>query len=350
MSSSEIRIVFLADTHLGFDYPVRPRVQMRRRGEDFFENFQKVLDFAEHTRPDLVIHGGDLFFRSRVPQVIVDLAYEKLHRFAQSGIPLFIVPGNHERSRLPASLLLTDANIHVFDRPGTYMIDTSCAAVAISGFPFIRDDVSARFNAVLSETAWAETRADIKLLCMHQVVEGATVGPSDYTFRSGPDVLKRSAIPEEFAATLSGHIHRKQILLTNGASGRKPIIYAGSIERTSFAEQHEDKGFFEITFSQEKAGSWKIGKIAFIGLPTRPMVDIELDSDLSAERLIADLCDKVAAIPEDSIIRLGTRGELTGSAKSVLTAPFLRSILPPSMNCQLRASIYLQGDADDDLE
>ena len=37
------RVLFLTDTHLGFDYPFRPRIQRRRRGLDFFANYEKAL-------------------------------------------------------------------------------------------------------------------------------------------------------------------------------------------------------------------------------------------------------------------------------------------------------------------
>ena len=33
-------MILLADTHLGFDYPIRPRSERRRRGEDFFNNLK----------------------------------------------------------------------------------------------------------------------------------------------------------------------------------------------------------------------------------------------------------------------------------------------------------------------
>ena len=53
-------ILFLADTHLGFDMPQRPRVEKRRRGRDFFENFVRALEPAFKRKVDCVIHGGDL--------------------------------------------------------------------------------------------------------------------------------------------------------------------------------------------------------------------------------------------------------------------------------------------------
>jgi exonuclease SbcD len=170
-----MKIVLFADTHLGFDYPRRPRVHRRRRGPDFFDSYHRVLEYAAQNRPDLVVHGGDFFFRSRVPQKIVEMAYEPLFNLARTGIPIVLVPGNHERSKLPASLWLAHPNIHVFDRPRTFPIEASGRTIAVSGFPFARD-VGGRFRALLAEAGWASSRADIRLLCMHQAVESSQAG------------------------------------------------------------------------------------------------------------------------------------------------------------------------------
>src|SRR5881275_1876466 len=60
-----VRILFLADTHLGFDLPVRPRIERRRRGHDFLANYTTALRPALAGEVDLVVHGGDVFNRSR---------------------------------------------------------------------------------------------------------------------------------------------------------------------------------------------------------------------------------------------------------------------------------------------
>jgi len=38
-----VRLLLIADTHLGFDLPVRPRVARRRRGHDFIANYRAAL-------------------------------------------------------------------------------------------------------------------------------------------------------------------------------------------------------------------------------------------------------------------------------------------------------------------
>jgi exonuclease SbcD len=338
---TSVRIV-LADTHLGFDYPVRPRVERRRRGPDFFENFQRVLDYARKTHPDLVLHGGDLFFRAKVPSLIVDMVYADLFEFAGEGIPLLIVPGNHERSILPASLFLEHPNLFIFDRPRTFSFDVNGSQVALSGFPCRRKDVRQQFSGLLAESGWHKHSAACQLLCLHQTVEGATVGPTGYTFRSGQDVIPRSRLPQQAAAVLSGHIHRQQVLKEKSINGEisPPVVYPGSIERTSFAEKDERKGFYEIIFVEAQDKGWQIEKLDFHELPARPMLDITLGNHLKPSDVGAFIREQTSEIDPDAIIRLRCEPGTTAAVKSAVTSSLLREKLPETMNYQFSSDFH----------
>jgi DNA repair exonuclease SbcCD nuclease subunit len=338
----KIRIVFFSDTHLGFDYPIRPRVERRRRGEDFFDSFCRPLAFAGECRADLVIHGGDIFFRSKVPQKIVDLAYDKLFDFAASGIEFFLVPGNHERSKIPDSLLLSRPNIHIFKQPGTFECRLAGARIAISGFPFIRENIRDRFPEILEATGWRASRADVKLLCLHQAVEGAKVGPANYTFRRGKDVIQMRDLPARFVAVLAGHIHRQQILQRAPEPGAPamPVIFSGATERTSFAEKDEQKGFYYIELVPAAAGGWKIGRLDFKILPSRPMIDLYLDGGVKEDNLEGFMRARLARIDSNAIVRLQPRGEVEPAVAQRLTTSFLRSIFPRTMNYHMSSAFY----------
>src|SRR5512133_3419997 len=126
--SGDIRILLLADSHLGFDLPVRPRSGRRRRGYDFLANYAAALEPALRGELDLVVHAGDVFDRPSVIPSIAYQAYEPLKRVADAGVPVFIVPGNHERSRLPHASLVSHANIHVLDRPRPFVVHAGGAS------------------------------------------------------------------------------------------------------------------------------------------------------------------------------------------------------------------------------
>ncbi len=134
-----MRVLFVSDTHLGFDLPARPRVVRRRRGEDFFRNFELALEPARAAEIDVVVHGGDLLYRSRVPAWLAELALAPLKRLAAAGVPVILVPGNHERGRMPYPLLALDGRLHVFDRPRSIVLEARGVRAAFVGFPYARD-------------------------------------------------------------------------------------------------------------------------------------------------------------------------------------------------------------------
>ncbi|UCE00689.1 MAG: DNA repair exonuclease [Chloroflexota bacterium] len=333
---SSVRIVLFADTHLGFDYPIKPRVERRRRGPDFFDNFRRVLDYARESKPDLIVHGGDLFFRARIPPPIVDLVYGDIFAFASEGIPMVIVPGNHERSILPSSLFLSHPGIFIFDQPRTFKFNFGDSNLFLSGFPCQRNSVRSEFPSLIARTGWKTIEGGGKLLCFHQTVEGAKVGPSGYTFKSGADVIRRSDLPVDALAVLSGHIHRNQIL-GDFAVGNKMspvVIYPGSTERTSFAERDEQKGFYDIEFSPNSTGDLQVQKINFIQLYARPMEDLIIENTVQINTLNDFIRAHTADMNPDSIIRLRCEEGLDPAVKSQITSQLLRQVLPETMNYQ----------------
>jgi DNA repair exonuclease SbcCD nuclease subunit len=334
--SSPIRILLIADTHLGFDLPFRPRVQRRRRGPDFFDNYERALRPALEREVDLVIHGGDVFFRSRIPTALVEMAMNPLIRVAEGGVPVYIVPGNHERSRIPLQLWTTHPKIHIFDRPRTFLSIVGDTSIALSGFPFTRR-IRNGFHELVEQTGHRDIRADLHLLCMHQVVEGAQVGTVNYTFRSGPDTIRGKDIPGTFAAALAGHIHRGQILTHDlqNLPLAAPVVYPGSIERTSFAERNEEKGYVIVQFDHSTALS-KPYEISFVPLPTRPMVMIAFEADrLSAGDVEGWLRERFSELDPDAVVQIKPLGSVSDQVLRILSAPNLRSLAPPSMNVSL---------------
>ncbi|MFZ2491631.1 MAG: metallophosphoesterase [Thermoanaerobaculia bacterium] len=273
MPRRTIRVLLLADTHLGLDLPERPRSDRPRRGEDFFAAYTRALLPAFRGEVDLVVHGGDVFFRSRVKPGLVLRAFEPLKRVADGGVPVVVVPGNHERSAIPFPLLAAHPGIHVFDRPRTFALTLRGLDVAVAGFPCERDRIRDRFATLVEQTGWKSVASDVRLLCLHQTVEGATVGPADYVFRWGPDVIPGRAIPHGFAAVPTGHIHRHQ-LLTTDLSGRRiaaPVLYPGSTERTSSAEECDAKGYVILELEPAASGAGAIRDWTFHEL--QPAVD-----------------------------------------------------------------------------
>jgi DNA repair protein SbcD/Mre11 len=329
----EIRILLVADSHLGFDLPVRPRVERRRRGHDFVANYLAALEPAFSGEVDVVVHGGDVFDRPETISTVAYQAFEPLRRIADRGVPVFIVPGNHERSRLPHLRFAHHPRLHVFDQPRTFTVKIRGTRLAIAGFPYQRKDVRTRFGSLLEATGWRRETAELFLLALHHCVEGATVGPGDFTFTTGSDVIRPRDVPPRFSAVLSGHIHRHQVLTTDLAARplSVPVLYPGSIERTSAAEIGEPKGFLVI---RARVGPGAVGlQWEFRPLAARPMIrkDVSVDG-ASGEALESTLRAIVGEVPRDAVLSIRITGPMEEPHWRVVSAAHLRTFVPATMN------------------
>lgn len=332
-----VRILLLADTHLGFDLPLTPRVERRRRGHDFLANHLRALEPALAGEVDLVVHGGDVFHRARPHPTLVAQAFEPLRRVAEAGTPVFVVPGNHERSRIPHARFAAHPLIHVFDHPRAFVVDVRGTCVALFGFPYERGVVRQSFPRLVEETGWRPGDADASLLCVHHCFEGATVGPADFTFRRGPDVIRCRDIPRGATAVLTGHVHRHQVLTTDldGRPLAAPVIYPGSTERTAFAEMGEAKGTVLLEIDAAGGGPPRV-RWRFRELPARPMVVREIRGDGAPAEVEREVARALNESPRDAVLLLRVRGVPRGDVAEILSAPRIRARAPHGTNVEVR--------------
>ncbi|MDN5354041.1 MAG: repair protein SbcD/Mre11 [Candidatus Cloacimonadota bacterium] len=316
-----IKIVFCADTHLGFDMPIFPRTSHRRRGNDFFNNFAKVLQFARSQKADFLVHGGDLFHRSKVPALVVNKTYKMLFATAENGIKIILVPGNHERSILPDSIFTKHPNIYIFDEPKTYGFIENDIYVQFVGFPNERANIRDNFLHIIEQASEGINDCDHRFLCCHQTLQGANI--KNFTFRYGRDVLPLEYIPEHIDSVLSGHIHRAQVLQHKNLTA----IYPGSTEKTSIVEKDEQKGFVYLELDQDGL------KYNFEKLPTRPMYNLEVDFYSEDEQRVVNwLQAHIQEFPQEAVVRLKCDIPQT---RKLLKAELLQNIFPNTMSYRL---------------
>lgn len=336
-SNDTIRMVFFADTHLGFDDPASPRIDRRRRGPDFMQSFLDVLEFTRQSRPHFLVHGGDLFYRSKIPAGLVDEAFSHLRSIADLGIHVLITPGNHERGSIPRGLLAIHPGIFIFDRHRTFRFDIAGHRIAFGGFPCVRDTIRAEFRARYCETELGTTSADFRFLCIHQAVDYAVVGPQKFRFFNRADVIDVRDIPVGIDAVLSGHIHPHQVLNPgNRYPGlRTVVIYPGSTERTSFAEEYEAKGYVRIWLQKETESNRSRIEWMFQPLNVRPMRTIRIECQNKTVDAIKDeIVNRLESEAGDSVIRLRLEF-LSESMQSKFSSLWIRSLGFDAMNIEL---------------
>jgi DNA repair exonuclease SbcCD nuclease subunit len=150
-------------------------------------------------------------------------------------------------------------------------------------------------------------------------------------------VIQAKSIPEDFLAVLSGHIHRWQVLTKNlaGQPLASPVFYSGAIERTSFVERAEKKGYFLIEVGYFKNDVVPAIHWSFIELPTRPMYVIEIkDIGNDLKLLKSILKDKISRLETDSVVKVKLYSLSAKERHQFITSEFLRSIAPATMNLE----------------
>jgi exonuclease SbcD len=329
-SGTRIRILFLADTHIGLDWPVKPRIRRRRRGDDLYNNYLLALKPALKKQVDLVIHGGDLLNRSRLPQYIINRAFEPLLKIADQNIPVYVVPGNHEKSAFRLSLFEKHPSVFLFDHPRIFPFIKNGSKIYLCGLPFIRGNIRSQFPKLIATLFNQIDSQKPVLLCLHHPFDGAKVGPKNFTFFNRPDTINPKDIPFSVDAVLSGHIHRHQVLYFKDGDRQIPVIYPGSIERTSFVEQDEDKGYSIVEVCNTQIAH------TFIKLPARPMYQINMDVRNYILSQFESKIDRIIReIPPDSILRIKIHNYAESELEGKLTNSVLRRMTPYSMNVDL---------------
>jgi len=158
--------------------------------------------------------------------------------------------------------------------------------------------------------------------------------PPGFTFRDGDDVVRTSDLPHDVAVVLSGHAHRHQVLQRDlrGRPLDAPVVYAGSVERTSFAERDEAKGFVMATIGAGGPGG-RLVACEFRTLPARSMHVHEVAGTSNASDLEREIRAVIAAAPPDVVLQLRVPEALAGA--EALRAARLRALGPPTANVTL---------------
>jgi DNA repair exonuclease SbcCD nuclease subunit len=112
-----------------------------------------------------------------------------------------------------------------------------------------------------------------------------------------------------------------------------PVFYPGSIDRTSFAEKNEEKGYLIIEFELEAATGSMLKQWRFHRLPVRPMIQLNLHAArVKKAELRSWIETRLAVLPENSIVKLKIHGSVPQQAMEVLNAAALRGLARPTMN------------------
>ena len=325
-----MKILHFADLHLGVESygHIDAATGLSTRQSDILASLDRLIVYALNNDIDLVLFSGDAY-KSREPSQTQQREFAKrINRISGSGIPIFLLIGNHDLPNAVGKATSTEIfdtlaikNVHVSNKPDIYKIPTKHGVVQIVSLPWLRrsallskedtknlnfEQLNQRMQDSLTNivnTLAAKLDPGLpSILAAHIWVVGAMLGTEKMmTIGQEHTLLLSNIANPAFDYIALGHIHRRQVLQNN-----PPVVYSGSVEKLDFGDEDDEKGFYVINIETDATGK---KQTAFEFHPTNGRrfltIDVKLtaqDTDPSAVILaaIAEQQDKV----KDAIIRL----------------------------------------------
>ncbi|WP_428325773.1 metallophosphoesterase family protein [Nitrosopumilus sp.] len=285
-----MRIIHFSDTHLGHsDYTaIDSETGLNQREVDIYRVFREIIDYILESKPDLVVHAGDLFDMVRPSNKAISEALQQFHRLSEAKIPSVIIAGNHStpRQRTKETIFrIFDFIPYVFPVYGGKYSKNIIGDCAVHAIPHTYSQLELEENL---------SRLDIDNKCKYNifVTHGTVQDISDNSWIEFKEqIIPNSVFEYGFDYIALGHFHSLQKIRDNA-------YYCGSPERLSFNEVKQEKCFLEIDLDTKS--------VKKIPTHTRQMIDYQnIDcKKLTPEQIIESVQTLVDEKTKDSIIRL----------------------------------------------
>jgi len=326
-----LRIVHFADLHLGVETYGRidPATGLSSRLMDFLAAFDKLIDYSLENNVDLVLFCGDAY-KSREPSPTQQREFaRRINRLVTSGIPVFLLTGNHDLPNAVGRATATEIfdtlavnRVYVSNRPGVYAIPTPSGNIQIASLPWLRrsallskeetkelniEQINEKMQAALSRIV--ETSAEKldpslpAILAAHVWVLGSKLGSEAQMTIGQEHILLLSNIANPaFDYIALGHIHKHQVLQED-----PPVVYSGSLERVTFNEEADEKGFYVIDIEPDETSGKRSVSYEFHRLSGRRFLTINVDigsDELDPTLTVTNAVNRETENIRDSIVRL----------------------------------------------
>jgi len=317
-----LRILHFSDTHLGFnDLEILSAQGINQREADFYDAFTQVIDAVLETRPDYVIHTGDLFHRPHPSNRAISFCLSQLKRLSVAQIPTIIIAGNHStprtRSASPilAALRTLDHIFPVFEEAYEKVIFDN---INFHCIPHIHDDMG--FVAAIGECETSVDEEKHNVMMLHCSV-GAQFMMEEYGERVYP--RDKEGLFEKMDYVALGHWHGF------GSVGKHPnVYYAGSTERTSSADARNDKGYALITLGDSL-------EVAFHPITLRPSHRLRIDAQASAD-IFDDLRTLGSSLDVEGALLTITMENLSATQSIDISNRDIEACFPTALNVQIQ--------------
>ena len=290
-----VRFIHTADWHLGLTKTsLRDKNGMPKEYIWVKNSAIKIADYAEENGIKLALLCGDILQSHKPSPTVENLLAEIIDRFIDAGMKVVYLIGNHEVPSWgdhPAKIYdtLDIEGVIIADDIAVHNLEVDGKVIQIATIPSnVLQNVS--FDDALAQVVGQISEKYPAVLMSHIFVDGAKLSGSDISLlpneaHTSPVVIKN--LPFQYVAL--GHIHRYQQI-----SSEPVAVYSGSLQRTSFAEGSETKGFVDVEIFH--TGDEFSTEYHFVPVNATKFitVDVDIRGIEDGERRI---CERISALP-----------------------------------------------------
>lgn len=326
-----MKFLHVSDMHLGFQ-TYREEVNY-----DYFSSASYVFSYAKDKGIKLVVISGDVFDR-RDPSSQIQKGFASiLSRAVRDGIEVFIVTGNHEGAPFFERSIHLDV-YRELEIPGVEIskIPEVCKTNGLNivsiPYPFKRNllvkeeyrdkseievlqILNDKLLHILDDLLGKIDKTFPTILAAHLPLTEGKMNEGIYSrFDTDMPISVEELDRESFSYAAMGHYHKMQILMSRKFN--HPFVYAGSLDRITFSEELDDKGFFVVEVDEKThKASFEFKQNPFtrsfytvevktdqdvlsadLEKAAKSITRVVLINDLSDERLLQDLTKKLKEV------------------------------------------------------
>ncbi len=324
-----MKILHTADIHLGSNTYGRidPETGLNTRLLDFRRSFEFMVRRGLDEDIDVFLFCGDAYRTADPTPTQQKVFAECLKPIADAGLPILMVTGNHDHpvSFGKASAIdifgYVSGDVHVFRKPDKAVIETKSGPLQLLAMPWpirsmllskgeyrkkspleIREIIEQLYVDFIAAAVEDFDPALPTVLAGHFSVQGSDLAGSERTslIAHEPKFTPGQLSPPPIDYVALGHIHRFQDRRTDDDA--PPVVYCSSIERISFKEWDERKGFVLVNIDAD--GGEKATTYEFVETPARRFLSFQIDAREAVDPTEAILAEIAREDVTETIVRV----------------------------------------------
>ncbi len=331
-----MKILHVSDTHLGYSaYRKVTKDGINQREMDAYNAFEQFVDHAIKSKPDLIIHAGDLFDSVRPNNRAITFAINQLLRISKADISLVVIAGNHEHPKLRETGHIFSVFDHIehihpvyHAKYETLQFKIKNEKITVHAIP--QCELKKQFEEEIKKLK-PDKSSDYNIFVSHGAVSGIKIFSMN---EFNELIIPAQTLSKDFDYIALGHYHKYTKLADNA-------FYSGSTERFTFTDSPDKKGFLELVFKDKKL------KTKFVELKIRQMIDTKpiKCSNLKLEEIMNKIRQTVKEVgPKEKTFRI-TLDSIPSHVYRGIDFGEIRKVSGESVHYEIKANVVQEGES-----